>query len=241
MVEAGIKPDVHAYSIMAKGYVRSKEPEKAEQLVDTMKRSGVCPNVVIFTTVISGWCSCGSMDSAMRVLGKMIESGISPNLKTFETIIGGYAEAKKPWKAEETLQLMEGFGVHPQKSTLVLVAEAWRAAGLTEEANRVMESFRKKNTARFLTETQPLESFEKFNQKEDNVVLSDQKKGSTKRSRMVLREAESSLSSSECPTKSMNLACRFGERAPMIGWRHFHRQLCVSGPFTQSCTILLLN
>lgn len=30
MVNAGIEPDAHAYSILAKGYVRSQEPKKAE-------------------------------------------------------------------------------------------------------------------------------------------------------------------------------------------------------------------
>lgn len=255
MVEAGIKPDAHAYSILAKGYVRAQEPEKAEELLDAMERSGVRPNVVIFTTVISGWCSSGSMDFAMRVFGKMIESGISPNLKTFETIIGGYAEAKKPWKAEEMFQLMEGFNVQPEKRTFLLVAEAWRAIRLTKEANRIMGTFRKKNTVH-PAETQhevPPESLEKFYQKEavnssfsrlqiPNVVLSDQKRSAapTKRSRMVLREAESS-SEGLCPTKAMNLTCRFGERAPILSRRNFQGQLCVSGQFPPLCTVLLLS
>lgn len=41
MVELGIKPDAHAYSILAKGYVRVQEPEKAEELLNSMKRSGL--------------------------------------------------------------------------------------------------------------------------------------------------------------------------------------------------------
>ncbi|KAL0327562.1 UNVERIFIED_CONTAM: Pentatricopeptide repeat-containing protein [Sesamum angustifolium] len=187
----------------------------------------------------------------------MIEYGISPNLKAFETLIGGYAETKKPWKAEEIFQLMEGFNIRPQRSTFLLVAEAWRAVGLTKEANRVMGTFKKQTTAHPM-ETQheaPLESLEKIYQKEadhsssfsrlqiPNIVVSDQKglTGPTK-SRMVLREAEFPSSESlRSTTKAMNLTCRFGERAPMVSQRHFHAQLCVSGPFAPLCTVLSLN
>lgn len=231
MVEAGIKPDAHAFSILAKGYVRAQEPEKAEEVLDTMKRSGVRQNVVIFTTVISGWCSSGSMDSAMRVFDKMIESRISPNLKTFETLIGGYAENKKPWKAQEVLHLMMGYHIRPERSTLQMVAEAWRAIGLTKEAKRVTSALtKKKKTATPHAQEESgssQESLEKFYQKETgnssitrlqipSVVLSDQK-GSA---------------------KALNLSCGFGEPGPMLRRRRFRGELCVYAPV---CTRLLLN
>jgi pentatricopeptide repeat domain-containing protein 1 len=51
----------------------------------------------------------------------------------------GFAEAKQPWKAEEILQVTTEFEVQPEKSTMLLVTEAWRAAGMTEEASRNVE------------------------------------------------------------------------------------------------------
>ncbi|KAK4364931.1 hypothetical protein RND71_016289 [Anisodus tanguticus] len=77
MVNAGIPPDVHAYSILAKGYVRAMESEKAEEVLNDMIKSGTRPNVVIFTTVISGWCTAGRMECAMRIFEKMCEWDIS--------------------------------------------------------------------------------------------------------------------------------------------------------------------
>uniref|UniRef100_A0A0A9FB51 PROP1-like PPR domain-containing protein n=1 Tax=Arundo donax TaxID=35708 RepID=A0A0A9FB51_ARUDO len=136
MIEAGIEPDPQVYSILAKGYVRAQQPEKAEELLMQMSQIGVRPNVITFTTVISGWCSVANMENAMRVYGKMCESGVYPNLRTFETLIWGYSELKQPWKTEEVLQMMLGTGVKPKQSTYNLIADAWKAVGLTENTDR---------------------------------------------------------------------------------------------------------
>lgn len=65
MVKAGIKSDAHAYNILAKGYIRAQELEKAEELLMAMIESRFHLNVVIFTTVISEWCSDGGVDRAI--------------------------------------------------------------------------------------------------------------------------------------------------------------------------------
>lgn len=80
---------------------------------------------------------------AIRVFDKICEHGITPNLKTFETLIWGFAEAKQPWKAEETLQIMTEFEVQREKSTMLLVTEAWRATGMTKEASGTLGTINK--------------------------------------------------------------------------------------------------
>lgn len=140
MLEAGIEPDPQVYSILAKGYVRAQQPGKAEELLQQMGRLGVRPNVVTFTTVISGWCSVADMDNATRVYDKMRGAGVRPNLRTFETLIWGYSEQKQPWKAEKVLQMMKDAGVRPKQSTYSLVADAWKAVGIVENANRALGS-----------------------------------------------------------------------------------------------------
>lgn len=260
MVKAGIEPDAHAYSILAKGYARSREPKRAEELLTTMIKSGFRPNVVIFTTVINGWCIAGRMECAIRVFDKMCEYGISPNLKTFETLIWGYGEAKKPWKAEEILQIMRGFDIQPKKSTMLLVAEGWRATGLTKEANRIfgaikrMEMTHQKETAK---EDIPVESLEKLYQKQTTgvsysnllqvpiTVTSDQK-GSTsalRKGRMMLRDAELSMECSWLAAKSMYLSqnCKFGARLPIICQKQSQGQHGMYGQLAQSCIAVFLN
>ena len=260
MVKVGIEPDAHAYSILAKGYVRAQEPEKAEELLTTMIKSGFQPNVVIFTTVISGWCSAGKMDYAVRVFDKMCQRGISPNLKTFETLIWGFAEARQPWKAEEILQIMTEFEVQPEKSTMLLVAEAWRATGMTKEANRLLGTRNRKemtNRKEALEKEIPVGNLEKLYQKQTEGVLysnilqipstvTSDMKGSPaplRKGRMVLRDADFPVECSWLATGSMSLShsCKFGLRLPIICRKQSQAQHGMYGQLAQSCTAVFLN
>lgn len=256
MVKAGIKPDSHAYSILAKGYVRARELEKAEELLTAMTKSGTRPNVVIFTTVISGWCGAGRVEDAIRIFDKMCEFGISPNLKTFETLIWGYGEAKQPWRAEEMLQVMKAFKIEPEQSTIFLLADAWRAIGLTKEATRTLDAVKKKdNTHQTETEEIRSQSVEKISQKKStNASLSNPlqlpikvtsgRKGSvsaTKRNRMLFRDGDISSEGSLFGVKSMHVPhpCKFGERLPIICRKQF--QGVNHNQFAHSCIVVFLN
>lgn len=220
MVKAGVKPDAHAYSILAKGYIRAKEPQKAEEILETMvDSSSTRPNVVIFTTVISGWCSVKSMDDAMRVFNKMCEfgGGVTPNIKTFETLMWGYLEVKQPWKAEEVLQMMKRFGVRPENSTFVLLAEAWRVAGLGDESNRAIDALKCRD----------IEKLEKLYQKQS--------------SGGGFNLLQIPVGKRELPTaKAVNLsACKLGARVPIVCQKQSQGQFGISGQFVQSCTVFL--
>lgn len=244
MVKAGIKPDAHAYCILAKGYVRAREPEKAEEVLTTMIKSNISPNVVIFTTVINGWCSAGRVDIAMQVFEKMRDFGIPPNLKTFETLIWGYGQAKQPRKAEGILQLMKEFKVQPEKNTFQLVAESWCASGLTKDEYRIVNTMKHMDMIHHMEAEILMRSLEKSCDKEATnssyrnlLQVSD---GAAK-SRMVLREAESTSESLWAATKSMHRQCRFGARTTMICCKQSKGQLFSYNQTTHSCTAMLMN
>lgn len=259
MVKADIQPDAHAYSILAKGYVRAKETEKAEELLMAMIHSGFRPNVVIFTTIISGWCSNGDMDRATRVFNHMCEHGICPNLKTFETLIWGYREAKQPWKSEEILQIMEEFDVRPEKSTFLLVAEAWRATGLSKEAERILATFKSLKLAntRKSEEEKPVENLERIYQRQNDsarnshilqipgIAGSDHVRtvAATKKSRMLSREKETSFEGTSFAMRSMHLSntCKFGSRLPVICQKQSQVGIGVCAQIAQPCTVVFLN
>lgn len=244
MVKAGIKPDAHAYSILAKGYVRAQEPEKAEELLETMIQSGCRPNVVIFTTIISGWCSAGRMDNAIKIFNRMCEYGISPNLRTFETLMSGYSEAKQPWKAEEILQIMAEFDVQPENSTVLVLAEAWRATGLTKEANRILSRAKSREKQR----TYPIEAGEEISLEKlayssilqiPNAFTNDQKAtgAAQRRGRMVSRYTEFLAAKSKC----LSHTCKFGARSLIIWHKLSQGQFCTYAHFAASCTTVFLN
>lgn len=230
MIRTDIEPDIHAFGILAKGYVRAGEPEKAEALLQVMKESKVRPNVVICTTVISGWCTAGKMDYAMRIFDKMGKMGISPNLKTFETLIWGYGEAKQPWKAEELLQIMEEKGIVPQKNTLSLVADAWRAIGVTNEAKRIMDHVEEDVDSHNEDDDNEYNDDEisDSGMKKDEVMESVINKGNgspnvKSRSRIIVERSKFSTESFSSVTGKRVHSCRFGVKAMSM----FHKQFQV--------------
>ncbi|PPS02273.1 hypothetical protein GOBAR_AA18370 [Gossypium barbadense] len=248
MKELGVRPNLVMFNGLIKGFV------------DIMDRDGVdeaSPNVVIFTTVISGWCSAGRMDQAIKIFYQMCEYGVSPNLKTFETLICGYSEAKQPWKAEELLQVMKEFEVRPEKSTIFLIAEAWRAAGLSKEANRILGSVHSKEMKIETTKEIPTESLEKLYHRQTtmpshssllqipNMVTDDQNWSalSLRKGRMVLRDADPPLDCSWLVTKSKHipLGSKFRARCPIVCQKQCQRQLGIYGHLTHSCTVVFLN
>ncbi|CAD5185397.1 unnamed protein product [Musa acuminata subsp. malaccensis] len=249
MVEAGIKPDAQVYSILAKGYVRAREPAKAEALLVTMNELGIQANVVTFTTIISGWCSAANMENAMRVYSMMSESGVSPNIKTFETLIWGYGELKQPWKAEELLQTMKETGVRPRKNCIRLVAEAWRAVGLQNEANRVLDSINDSHRS-----SQPddscilLERTDEVNQGQvygsvNSNLLRATNGSATHGIRKGLRCTEPSSATIQIATKSalISPSFRFGVKSPVMCWKQSLLQPGIYGQVMNSCRAVFLQ
>lgn len=257
MREAGIRPDAQVFSILAKGYVRAREPDKAEALLATMEESGVPPNVVTFTTIISGWCSAANMESAMRVYRKMQGCGISPNIKTFETLIWGYGEVKQPWKAEEMLQVMKEAGVPPNKTSICLVADAWRAVGLLDEAKRVLGSTDDHQEAQegdFLNggTFESLEVNQGRNRGVPKASLLQVPGSFTDRgyvagvngSKMGLQETESASDNLRTTTKSMvsvSGTYKFKVKPPFVCWKQCQVQYGIYGQVMNSSKVVFLS
>ncbi|XP_020596184.1 pentatricopeptide repeat-containing protein At5g25630-like [Phalaenopsis equestris] len=236
MLQAGIAPDAQVYSILAKGYVRAREPHKAEALLAEMEEFDIQPNVVTFTTIISGWCSAAKMDNAMRILAKMHEHGVSPNIKTFETLIWGYGEAKQPWKAEEILQMMRDAGVVAGINSIVLVAEAWKAVGLQNEASRILKSFDDRES-RFLNDY-PSKNSEMVHQKQNlvTVIERDEGNGSYGRKISIGDGVGGAVRSS-----FRHLPRRLGFKVPVFCRKDSQIQHAICEPLLNSCRLVFYN
>ncbi|XP_072977756.1 uncharacterized protein [Typha angustifolia] len=257
MVRAGVDPDSQVYSILAKGYVRAREPDKAEALLLTMEKLGIRPNVVTFTTIISGWCSASNMENALRVYTRMSEAGVSPNMKTFDTLIWGYGEVKQPWKAEELLQTMREAGVIPKRNSFRLVAEAWRAVGLQDEANRVLGLVEDLQAGfepdlAYDSEAESLEGLRgraprtsHSNLLQVPSALPDHVQVATARGgRMVFQDAEFTSESPQTGRTSVLLGplCRFRVKSSIFCRKQLHMQQGgMYGQVINSCKVVFLN
>lgn len=247
MIEAGIEPDPQVYSILAKGYVRAQQPEKAEELLRQMGRLGVRPNVVTFTTVISGWCSVADMGNAVRVYAAMRDAGVRPNLRTFETLIWGYSELKQPWKAEEVLQIMQDAGVRPKQTTYCLVADAWKAVGLVENANRALGS--SSSSGDLLDADDDEEPYFPDNHGDDKLQSFERTNGHAKsdasRSMQVTRASMSlKTARSSSPSPSLSLlrrSCRLPVRSTWLCRKQLQMQCGVYGQSISSLKMVFLS
>ena len=258
MREAGIKPDAQVFSILAKGYVRAREPDKAEALLETMEESGIPPNVVTFTTIISGWCSAANMESAMRVYKKMQGCSVSPNIKTFDTLIWGYGEVKQPWKAEEMLQMMKEAGLLLKKNSIRLVADAWRAVGLLDEAKRVLGPVDDQQEAHdpdilngALVESLEANQVRNVGVSQASLLqlpssLTDrgQQVAGVNGSKMVLQDAEPTPDNVRTVIKSsvsVSSTYRFKVKPPFVCWKQCQVQHGTSGHVMNSCKVVFLS
>lgn len=253
MVKAGIEPDAQVYSILAKGYVRAREPEKAEALLVAMDEMGIQPNVVTFTTIISGWCSAANMENAMRVYEKMCGCGVSPNIKTFETLIWGYGEVKQPWKAEELLHTMREAGVMPKKNSIRLVAEAWKAIGLQNEATRLLDPLND-DQASIKPDVQPSDNVDELGGQKfgafgpgllqmPNALSNQSQVPGTNGSRMGIQNADFSSERFRVGAKSVFFNPSFMSRArnPLFCKHQSLLQPGMHGHSMQSCKLVFLN
>ena len=239
MVAKGVTLDEQVYSILAKGYVRAREPDKAEGVLQTMYELGIQPNVVTFTTIISGWCSAANMDNAMKIYEKMCESGVLPNIKTFETLIWGFGEVKQPWKAEEMLQLMKNAGVMPKRNTIRLVAETWRAVGLHDEASRVLESLNDHGATDKLNVS--ANGHQNFSLSSRNVQADSVQLGGNNGRKIMLQDTELMSDSLKTAVKSMfqGRGQGFGVKPPIICRRQCQVQYGIFG--FNSCKAVFLS
>lgn len=258
MREAGVKPDAQVFSILAKGYVRAREPDKAEALLETMGEYGIPPNVVTFTTIISGWCSAANMENATRVFRKMQRYGVSPNMKTFDTLIWGYGEVKQPWKAEEMVHMVKEAGMLPKKNSICLVADAWRAVGLLDEAQRVLASVGDDLEEPYESDIlngHPIDAFEINEERNSGVskaTLLQMPSSLTERaqvagatgSKLVLQDAETTPDNLRIAARSsvsVNSTYKFKTKPPFVCWKQCQMQYGICGQLINSCKIVFLS
>ncbi|KAF9426840.1 hypothetical protein BGZ94_005941 [Podila epigama] len=92
------------------GYIRAKQPEKAEAVIRTMMQHGVQPTVDTFNMLLDWTTLDSDMTSAETLVSQMTHSGLAPNKGTFEILCRGYVSHGQIESLAECVKVMEELG-----------------------------------------------------------------------------------------------------------------------------------
>ena len=95
MVEQRIKPSNVTFSILIKIYGKSRQLEKALNVLEEMKGAGVRPGLIVFTCLIQACIKSKQVDMAIEKFHEMKRVGIQGDSLTYETILKGCLQFKK--------------------------------------------------------------------------------------------------------------------------------------------------
>jgi len=155
--DEALRPNVVTYMLVCQAWCDADthdfaggNVERAEEIVEQMKKRGIHPDVKVYTSVLYGWCKRagkvrGAMERAEKLLsememgstrmndtisltGKQHHDSIKPNVITYTTVLSGLCRSKENdigFRAEAILERMERNCVEPDMVTYTSVLSCW--------------------------------------------------------------------------------------------------------------------
>jgi pentatricopeptide repeat protein len=106
MKKNGIAPNTIIYTIMIKGFARSRELNNALSILDEMsKSSDTAPNNITYNSLLDCCVKCRRLDKALEIFKQMKERN-TPDLISYSILIKGYCYNKKIAEALKMLEEM---------------------------------------------------------------------------------------------------------------------------------------
>ncbi|KAJ1410328.1 Tetratricopeptide-like helical domain superfamily [Sesbania bispinosa] len=126
-----------ANSSMITIYTRLGLFEKAEEVIELMKKEEVVLNLENWLVMLNAYCQQGKMGDAEGVLVSMQEAGFCPNVVAYNTMITGYGKASNMDAAQKLfLRMQHSVGVDPDETTYRSMIEGWGRADNYEQAKQ---------------------------------------------------------------------------------------------------------
>mmetsp|Transcript_22132 Transcript_22132/g.89637 ORF Transcript_22132/g.89637 Transcript_22132/m.89637 type:complete len:695 (-) Transcript_22132:524-2608(-) len=149
MIENGIVPTLHTYTILITAASRQANMELAEKLFLRMtlqKEQPLSPNIVTFNALLSGYAKLGDEEAAEKVADRMLRARVGPDHITLTSLMLMYLEKRNfPAARKAFLQLRRGNWVFSkgtyaaQIKYCALTNNHWQLGKISEEilVNRV--------------------------------------------------------------------------------------------------------
>lgn len=91
MEVAGIKPNVHTYTIIMGGYAATGDIGTAFEYFKKIKEAGLTVDVFVYEMLLKACCKSGRMQSALAVTREMSTRGMPRNTYVYNILIDGYS------------------------------------------------------------------------------------------------------------------------------------------------------
>jgi pentatricopeptide repeat protein len=135
----GQKLFVHNFSAAIAALTRSKQPDRAVQLLPLMLQRGVQPNVFIYTALIDARSKSGQWQKASNLFSEMHQQGINPNVWTYTALIDAYSKAGL-WQESVALlqEMQQQHNVKPNTQTYNATINACSKGGQWQKASDLL-------------------------------------------------------------------------------------------------------
>jgi pentatricopeptide repeat domain-containing protein 1 len=116
MEEAGVRPSNFTLSVLAKLANRSKQPEKAfDLIVDLSKKHRLRPNLYVYNNLVQACAMLGDTPRTLSVLEEMFRGNVRPDARTYTLALRGCLQAGAVQDAAGLFRMAFGLrGAHPR-------------------------------------------------------------------------------------------------------------------------------
>lgn len=118
----------------------TRDPQRAEALIDEMRSAGVHPDAGIYRTVIEGYGRTHYVEDALRVFSDMQANGIQASIVTYQSVMAACARTGDRVRARQLLERLQADGLQPDAGHFTSAIVSCSIHKGEEEALKIFES-----------------------------------------------------------------------------------------------------
>ncbi|XP_057453627.1 pentatricopeptide repeat-containing protein At5g38730 [Lotus japonicus] len=137
LVQDGVVLNIYIYNCLIHACSKSRDVERAKQLLNEMEEKGVVPDIFTYNTLISLYCKKGMHYEALSIQDKMEREGINLDIVSYNSLIYGFC--KEGRMREATRMFSEIKDATPNHVTYTTLIDGYCKANELDQALKVRE------------------------------------------------------------------------------------------------------